>query len=176
MSRPPPERLRGRLRGTIPGRVRIVLDAIPEPAALAAAADALAALPSVRTVEIRPVTGSVVVRHEGPTEALLDTLGGVIEILPPDGIRPVDPIDEARRRLEGADAMVSRLTGGRADLTGIAFVGLFAAGLLQLARGRIAGPALTLFGQAATVALTRAARAPDDGSPGGPPPRRTPPR
>jgi hypothetical protein len=40
----------------------------------------------------------------------------------------------------------------------VTIAGLVLGGLVQMARGRIAGPALTLFGQAVTLAIARPLR------------------
>jgi hypothetical protein len=159
---PVPEPLRGTLRHTMPGRSRIVLEPpLPVHSALTHLAERLAAVPGVETVEIRPTTGSLVLRHAGAIAALLPALvaaGLVVGPRPPT--EPIDPIADAVTGLGAADRTVGRMTGGRADLWSVAFAGLVGAGLVQLARGRVAGPALTLFSQAATLAMMRPFRMP----------------
>ncbi|MGQ7792221.1 hypothetical protein ACUN0C_07420 [Faunimonas sp. B44] len=156
-----PEPLRGRIRHRIPGRIRIAIEPpLQGEAALARFADAVSGIETVEAVEIRPSTCSLLIRHGGCFEAIVRALADrdLLLLSEPGPAAPLDPIAETLAGLDRAEATVMRLTGGRGDLWSLAFAGLVAGGFVQLARGRVAGPALTLFGQAATIAASRALR------------------
>lgn len=150
--------LQGRLRHQTGGRVRIGLDEpLPDDAALQRLAEWFNGLQGVQKVEIRPTTGSLIILHDGEFEPIAKAIAevGALTLLPPKAAARIDPIGDTMRRLSAADATIGRLSGGRADLMSTVFAGLVLAGIVQLARGRVAGPAITLFGQAATLAMTR---------------------
>lgn len=148
----------GRIRHRTHRRVRIELAApLPPRSRLEALAEAVAGIEGVAETEIRPTTGSLVIHHTGefaPIRAGLHAAGLSLGDDPHGGVH-ADPVTVATFALAQANAALSRLSDGRADLRGLAFTGLLAAGLLQLARGQIAGPALTLFSQAATLMPTK---------------------
>ncbi|WP_170304640.1 hypothetical protein [Croceicoccus estronivorus] len=152
---------RGTLRHTMPGRIRIVLDhPLPARDHLQWLASALATVENVQEVEIRPRSGSVIIHHVGEYDTLVDKLddaGLTIETaLVTDAA--ADPIGQVVERLSQADAVLKKWSGGKADIWNVVFSALVAGGFIQLARGRVAGPALTLFGQAATLAMSRPLR------------------
>ncbi|MFG1359603.1 hypothetical protein [Xanthobacter pseudotagetidis] len=138
------------------GRTRLVILGKVPHARLVALADALAAA-GIAKVEIRPKTGSIVLVHDTAWEDLADTLKGAgLKVADPAPPEPDPaPIEDAATRLAKADLLMALLTKGRLDLQNAAFLGLTLVGLVQLARGRLAGPALTLFGQAITLAVLK---------------------
>jgi hypothetical protein len=143
--------------------VRLALNQpLPPREQLLKLAQSLVQVSGIAAVDIRPRTGSVIIQHDG---ALSDISGaiaklGLLTIREPAPSQPLDPIAEVTSRLAELERILSRGTGKQIDLWSVAFVGLVAAGLVQLARGQIAGPALTLFGQAATIVMTKPFRAP----------------
>ena len=150
--------VKGTLRHRMPGRIRVALDKpLPARDTLESLAAALAAVEGVEQVEIRPQSGSVIVRHHGEYEDTSRALGeaGLQIEIEELAIEFASPIQETLSRLSTADAAIRRLTGGKADIWNVAFSALVAGGLIQLARGQVAGPALTLFGQAATLVMSR---------------------
>lgn len=150
----------GTLQHSIAGRIRIRLaDPVPDDAALAQLAEAINSFASVEAVTIRPTTGSLIILFAGAPESLLETItaAGLLRVDPPEPVVPYDPVAAVASGLSAADLGFGKMTGGRADLAGLAFTGLLAAAIVQIARGRIAGPAITLLGQAATVAMMRSA-------------------
>ena len=155
------EAVEAALRHRMPGRVRFALGhPLPARESLESLADALASVEGIREVEIRPRSGSIIVRHGGSYDDIAKALadaGLVIEVNEEES-RPVDPVQETLDRLSVADRALQRWTGGRADIWSVSFSALVAGGLIQLGRGRVAGPALTLFGQAATLAMARPLR------------------
>lgn len=157
------EPVAAQLRHQAPGRIRAELSApLPARERLERLATDLAALPQVTAAEIRPGSGSVIMRHQGDPDSLPDRLaeaGLRLTDTPnaaPDA--PIDPIGTSISLLSRADRAIAAASDGRLDIWGAAFGLLVAAGMVQLARGRIAGPALALFGQAATLALARPLR------------------
>jgi hypothetical protein len=152
--------LTARLRHRIPGRTRIRLQApLPGPDRLDALADQLSALPGVQTVDINPATGSILLHHEPARDPLAAAEEAeLIKILPALEPEPFDPTGEILRRIGQIDALVDRASGGRLDAMEVTIAGLVFGGLMQMARGKVAGPALTLFGQAVTLAMARPPR------------------
>ncbi len=146
-----------RLRHRLPGRTRMCLaEPLPATEQLEALAERLAGLDGVHAVDIRPGTGSIVILHDregDPAARASESL--LVELLPDTPREPFDPSKEILERFGQLDAYLSRITEGRLDARGLAFSGLVAAGLIQIARGNALGPATTLFGQAATLALAR---------------------
>lgn len=118
--------------------------------ALVALADRIASLPGVTSVEPRPLTGSLIVHHDGPAERLIEaaTTAGLVRPTPP---APVIPVTLAAG-LAGlaADQRLKDMSGGRLDLGGAMFVVLAGLAIVQAARGQLVGPALTLALQAAS--------------------------
>jgi len=145
-----------------PGRVRLWSQALADDAGrLERLAGLLAAAPQVSRVQARPATGSLIVFHHGawePVAALLaEATGAAVEEPPPR--EPPDLFDALAAAGERLDARARRATAGRADLDQMVFVLLALMGMVQLGRGRIAGPALTLFSQAISILVaSRAAR------------------
>lgn len=144
------------VRHRIPGRLRFAATADDFERASAV----LATLPGVTSVEARQASGSIVVRHSGPLEdhTLIDAGFDVIAPASPAPAAPADPIGTAMAGLSRLDRTVKFATDGQLDLWGLAFGGLVAGGVIQLMRGRFAGPALALFGQAATLAMAKPLR------------------
>lgn len=149
-----------RVRHRMPGRTRISLvEPQPPMDQLETLADSLAEMDGVRAVDIRPQTGSIVIRHDhGGDPVAAASEGGLVELLPEPPREPFDPAKDILGRVGDFDAYLARVSEGRLDAWGLAFTGLVAAGLIQIARGRVLGPATGLFGQAATLALARPLR------------------
>ncbi len=158
-----PEPVKARLVHRIPGRVRLRIEGErPEIGALERMADAIADMPGVRRVDIRTDTGSILIRHSGGFDTIGEKLEAVgLSLLPAIVVdEMVDPIGDVGHELGEVNAAFDRLTGGRVDFWSAAFLGLVGVGLWQLSRGRVAGPALTVLGQAATIAMARPFRMP----------------
>lgn len=150
-----------RVRHRMPGRMRLSIDSGDDVASISAAADAISALAGVETVETRTGSGSLIIHHTGALgDDALASAGIVCATrgAPPRATRDLDPIRETRAAIAQANAALLRASGGSIDLWGLAFGGLVVGGVVQAARGRIAGPALTLFGQAATLAMAKPLR------------------
>ncbi|MFS8038648.1 hypothetical protein ACI7BZ_17110 [Xanthobacter sp. AM11] len=146
--------LKARIVHQTEGRTRLALAAPATHERLVALADALAAC-GVEKVEIRTVTGSVILTHDTPWPAIAGAVAaaGLELFTPPPPPPPKDPIGETGDRLSQADLLVTLFSRGQLDVRNAAFLALVVGGLVQLARGRVAGPALTLFGQALTLAV-----------------------
>ena len=140
------------------GRVRIRFDRpIPDLPALELIVHQIGSMDGVERVAANADTGSLTIHHAGDFEPIAKAIAdeGLMHIRDADDDNPMDPVAAVASGLAGANAAVGRMTLGRADLIGLAFIGLVGGGIVQMARGRIAGPALTLFGQAATLAMLR---------------------
>ncbi|MFG1417694.1 hypothetical protein V5F38_09150 [Xanthobacter sp. V0B-10] len=153
-----PEPIPVRIAHHMAGRTRLTAPAEVSGDALRACAERIAASGAVSAV----VRGnSLILTHAAalpraaaphglpPSLAALLAEAG-LAVAPEPPRHPIGRTASALGRLNGAFAQAS---GGRMDVTNAAFVALVAAGFVQLARGRVAGPAITLFGQALTLAL-----------------------
>lgn len=153
--------LKAQIVHQIEGRTRLALIGPAPHERLVALADALAAA-GVDRVEIRTVTGSIVLTHGAAWASLAEHVedAGLELCAPPPPPPPQGPIGEAEERLSYADLLMTAFSGGKLDMRNAAFLALVAGGLVQLARGRVAGPAVTLFAQAMTLALLGRSRPP----------------
>lgn len=153
--------LKARIVHQTEGRTRLSLHDTAAHDRLVALADALAAC-GVDKVEIRTVTCSIILTHEAPWSSLADRVAaaGLHLVTPPPPPPPKAPIQETEERLSQADLIMSLFSRGQLDMRNAVFLALVAGGLVQLARGRVAGPAVTLFGQAMTLALLGQGRLP----------------
>ena len=149
--------LRATLAHRIPGRVRLRLDLeAADQATLETLADSIAGQPGVRKVEIRPETGSILIVHSGAFETVSQGFPQVgLDVVTPKPPGPVDPVGDTARHLFTADMAVRQASNGKIDLWSAGFLALLTIALWQLGRGRLAGPALTVLGQAATLAMAR---------------------
>jgi Heavy metal associated domain 2 len=108
----------------------------------------------VERVEVNPATASVLIHYsDGPAflaehyaENNLFTVGDI----QPDGsgLETLPAISIAQRTRSGVEAFdkaVQRLSGGQADLRSLVVLGLLGSGVVQLLRGNVAVPAITLF-------------------------------
>lgn len=138
------------------GRTRLSLAGTVPHERLVNLADRLAAA-GIEKVEIRPGTGSIILTHSEPWSKLSKAVEGAgLKVSTPPPPEPEqDPITETKDRLSQADFLMALFSNGKVDLQNAAFLALLLTGLLQLARGRVAGPALTLFGQALTIAVLK---------------------
>lgn len=156
-----PEPILVRLAHHVPGRTRLTAASSAAAADLKASAARLAASGAL-AVEVRGT--SLILTHPGHWPALdWPSLGwpSAAAALEAAGLilvpaAPRHPIGRTSAAVSRLNAALSEASDGRMDLTNAAFVGLIAAGMVQLARGYVAGPAVTLFGQALTIALLHA--------------------
>lgn len=154
---PPP--VAARIVHQLEGRTRLRLAGEPPHHRLVALADALAAA-GFEKVEVRPRTGSIILGHAQPWHSLAEAVRATgLTVLPkaPEP-PPKDAITEAGEQVARADLLLQLFSKGQLDLRNLAFLGLTGVGLFQLARGRFAGPALTVLGQAAAVFFARGLR------------------
>ena len=152
-----------RIHHRMRGRVRIRLaEPVSDADAFETLAHSLGTMPGVARVAASTTTGSITIHHSGAFEPIGEAIAaaGLLRIEPAEPTPLIDPVAAARTGLAEADDALGRITGGRVDLVGLAFAALIAGGILQIARGRIAGPAINLFAQAATIAAMRTSSTP----------------
>lgn len=133
-----------RIAHEIPGRLRVRLAEPMAREALAALVDRIAALPGARRVAARPNTLSVIIESDpalGPIGPKLAALG-VLKLRPEPTPPPV--AQAAQLGLMRLDAELGRRTDGAFDLHSALATLLIFGALVQVARGRVAGPATTL--------------------------------
>lgn len=150
MAEPEPARLVHRL----PGRVRLKIDGRRgDRAWFDATALELSLLEGILAVDANPLTGSLLIRHEGPLERLLRELAerGLLRVASLE----LQEIPLARRlaqRAAAVDEGLRRASAGELDLAGAALLGLLLLALVQAARGQLAGPAVSLVWYASSLA------------------------
>ena len=110
---------------------------------------------SVKSVEVNPITASVLVYFTGASSLFIDhqQRNDLFRLTMPEpemlrnglsnGGAPL--LDRARSGVERVDLRLHDRSGGQVDLRSLAFLGLVGAGLVQLANGCISAPAITLF-------------------------------
>ena len=140
-----PEAVKVRLGHVTAGRARLRLAQRLEPPALDALADRLAASPGVRRVVLRPNTGSVIVEAAAGEAALKRLIEGLdfLKLLPPAKPVPIGQVAKFGELM--LDQKIRDQTGGALDLRAALALLLFATAVIQLFRGRVAGPATTLL-------------------------------
>lgn len=144
-----------------PGRVRLRLPAARgRPEVLDGIRTGLSQLPRIDDVVVNPGTGSVLVRG---TVALEDLAAhslrhGLFEIVA--ALPEMTPlIDDLLDQVGAVDVRLRRLTRGRFDLASTALLTFTGLALVQMMRGRVAAPALTMLWYAVgAVAMARAGR------------------
>ncbi|MGR7996867.1 MULTISPECIES: hypothetical protein [unclassified Xanthobacter] len=158
------------------GRTRLVALSPLDGSTLAACATRVNASGLARA-EARPRSNGLILTHAGPWQAVADSLHAAglrlpagAELAPaPVGAAPPartprrpagHPIGAAYDAFARSNAAVAEASGGRLDITNAAFLLLVASGMVQLMRGQIAGPALSLFSQALTLAVLHGKAAP----------------
>lgn len=128
----------------VPGRLRLRAAGQLERGALAALVDRIAAVEGVAGVVARPNTGSLILTLRDSAEAVEDRLQvlGIARIGPPAQPPPLGQVVQfGMLKLDGD---IRRQSEGALDLKSTIALALAAGAVLQLARGRIAGPATTL--------------------------------
>ena len=97
---------------------------------------ALAQMAGVRAVSVNPLTESVLLEHEVPIDPLLREAEqrGFLQL----DLEPVERepyLVRVGRALQDTDRKMHQASSGRVDLETLAFVGMLAGGILQVARG-----------------------------------------
>lgn len=142
---------------SLPGRTRIRIPSHRRhERKLAALARALRAIPGVREVRVNAALGSLLVLHDVSLERLTALAHEhglfVVDALPGAHASPLEQIAAEGLRADGALRRASR---GTVDLGTTAFAVLVGAGLAQVAKGHVWGPASTLWWNAIHLVLAR---------------------
>jgi hypothetical protein len=93
-----------------------------------------------------PTTGTILIEHAAPLEQVL-RFAEAQQLFCVDRLEPRQVAGRLRaaQGLKRIDAEVRQLTGGEADLRTVALAGLISLGVVQLIRGDVLAPAVTLF-------------------------------
>lgn len=142
----------------LPGRIRLRFRGMAA-ADLATLREQIASLPGVTEVRADSRTGSMLILGDavsyGALEAASRRAGHALERA--EEARPL--IDHLSNRLEAADQRLRQASGGGLDIASVAVLVLLGTAVIQMARGRIAGPAITILWYAAsTVLMARSLR------------------
>ncbi len=107
----------------------------------------LSKIARVSRVECNPATCSVLLIHEGDDvfQILESAQQAGLFRLAPNGGRKTTMVQRAGTGLKELDSRVKTLTGGDLDIRSVILGGFVAMGVVQLSRGHIMGPAVTLF-------------------------------
>ena len=133
---------RGRTRFKIPARRR-------DAQFFAAVEQRLPSAPEVEGVQTNPITGSVLVHHRGPAEALY-IYAEQSELFRVSTLAE-RPSNLMRQRGRSLNQQLREFTSGYLDVRSLTFITLVSIGLVQTLRGQFAGPALAIFWYAATL-------------------------
>jgi hypothetical protein len=139
------------------GRVRFkVAERRRQEEFFAMAAERLGAAPGVRGVEVNPLTGSILVHHEGQLSKLQKyaEANGLFTSASSSESLPI----LVRRQVSWLDRQVQERSEQFLTLESLALLLLLGMGMLQLLRGQLAAPAVTAFWYAgALLAASRQA-------------------
>ena len=130
----------------LPGRVRLrASGAVLTADELTCLTEAIARLPGVIACVGRLVTGSLIVEHEGDFARIAEDAAAqaLFELADAPEPKPVGLI--AEEGLTYADLRLRELSNGQFDLRSTLGTLLIGLAVLQLARGQIVGPAMTLL-------------------------------
>jgi len=128
----------------IDGRLRLRVDRGADASAMEDLAERIAALPGVDRVVARPNTGSVIVHSRGPVEDVVEALSAGLGAKVRSQPKPPPVAQSLQLGLMKLDADLRRTTDKSVDLRALLVLLLLFAAIVQLARGRVAGPATTL--------------------------------
>lgn len=114
----------------------------------------LRAAPELGLVEVKPMTGSVVIASESGRAAILKAIKPLIEVrkVAPKQAPPVRPIAQAAEYFEKLQKGLLHASGGRLGVEDAVFVLFCVGAVMQLARGRFASPATALLWSAFALA------------------------
>jgi hypothetical protein len=112
--------------------------------------NALAACPGVRRVSGSPLTGSLLILHDGEFSAVARYAqeASLFELVAARRPEPFAHIESEAQRL---DQTLRAATGQRWGVAGLTFYGLVGASIWQLLQGRVLPPTITLAFQALNV-------------------------
>lgn len=138
-----------------PGRLRIKLpECRDDRTYFAGAVEVFQKLPGVTSVQVSPLTGGLLLHHTGSAAALVQaaTDSGLFRI---DSLEPNRPPigREVMTRLGSLNEALSAVFGRPVDIWSVAFIAFSGLALLQLARGRVMAPAITMVWYAVSAAL-----------------------
>lgn len=131
----------------LPGRLRLRLTELRnDPQALAEVAARLQAIPGIQAVEANALTGSLLLRYEGPEAAILQAVAagaGLRLALAESAIPDIrGRVDESMRNLSRG---LQTVTGGEVDLNGLLVVTLTLLAIQQAIEGNVMVPAAALL-------------------------------
>jgi len=144
----------------VPGRLRLRVPAYRNDVlALKRLARRLGEHEAVSTAEVNRRTGSVLILHSTSPDEIgaFAAEGGLFKLATAAEAAPSiadEIIDEMRK----ANRQVARLSSGEFDLESIVFISLLAGSAVQILRGQILAPAVTLAWYASTLLMQRGAK------------------
>jgi hypothetical protein len=144
----------------LPGRMRVrVEERRRDEAYFAQVAQQLRQCPTVVDVSVTPLTGSVLILHDGTDTDVVTGYAKAFDlfevVLPASGSVGAEPRPDQviQERLDHVDRWMRRESGDHADLRSLALIGLLGGAVWQMARGRMLPAGATLLWYA--LVLTR---------------------
>jgi hypothetical protein len=112
------------------------------------------AVDGVQRVEANPLTGGLLIMHDGSLEPILAhaSARSLFYVDPTEPAGP-PPAERLRRQLGELSRDLRQASDGAADLASLVFLVLLVAAIVQLLRGRMLAPAVTLLWYAAGTVL-----------------------
>jgi hypothetical protein len=130
----------------LPGRVRLRISGKRNDTAyFSKLAEMIRACPGVGEARVNPLTGSLIVWHEGPFEVVA-AYAEARQMFRVTGPSPAAPLrTQVAEGLEDTSRNLEAVTGGELDLDGMLIVGLTGLAIQQAIEGNIMAPAVTLL-------------------------------
>jgi hypothetical protein len=144
---------RGEVCHRIGGRVRVrIAERRRDSAYFEQMSEALEGSDGVTRCQANPMTATVLIEHAAPLEQVLAfaQAQGLFRV-DPQQLGPLPGRVRATQGLERIDAELQQWTKGEADLRTLALAGLIGLGVVQLIRGNVLAPAVSLFWYALTT-------------------------
>ncbi len=117
--------------------------------------DKFSGAPGINELEINPSTGSVLIKHAGDSDEIIDFVRkrGIFKIKF-NSVRPPSVHQGVTSAYRDVDGLVQSLSNGSTNAGGLAFLGLVIFGIMQIGKGNFAAPAwYTVFWYALNVFL-----------------------
>ncbi|UQN13214.1 HMA2 domain-containing protein [Methylococcus capsulatus] len=150
-SRPPTDMLKAEIVHCLPGRLRLrVAEKRGDEAALRELANGLAAHPEVASVEVRPVTGGLLVVHNlgeawQPITRYAADRNLFAVTAPAASVSPLSIADATVAGFKVIDRRLRRATGGALDFQSAMFLTFVGFAVHQARQGHMLGPVSTLL-------------------------------
>ena len=109
---------------------------------------------TVSKIEAKPLSGGVLVHYQGDFDVIADwAVRKDLFTLVDQPVRNSGMLDRLDSEMDVIDRRINAITAGEANLASLVFLGLLMVAAVQLLRGNIMGPAMTMAWYAVNAAL-----------------------